>query len=924
MRHFSMIITLVMMLAATAHAGNDGIPFFRNYAADVYNAHNRNFDVACDDYGSVFVANFEGLLYFDGAHWRKVHTPGISRVTCLAKDQKGRIWLGGHNLFGYIDSDESGRIKIKTIISDAEANNLSEVDFIKITDKDIFIHTSVGKAYRLVEEKKLVPVNDKFAYSLQTSVDSVKKIVLPNSQTIECSYAHGLRISGTHGAVTSLNEEDGLISNTINHITFNNNHMVWAATDRGMFCIETNTPYSQLTENQGLKGEVNVITELGNAMYIGTTEGIYIYKGGKISRMIDADQACWQMIYSHSGREMLAATSSGLFSISPNGMRRISDRNTLSVCLGTDFSHFLTGEVDGIYSVGTDGSRKLLAKIEKAVALSLKGKHIMAETIFGELWQLDMDGSNAKCIRKKADVNVPKATYTGRMKGNLMTWTTDAEGRNLKSLLYENRESQFSPWFHPLSHIAINCIFQSSDFKVWFGSGSDVFIVDSKQLGDISKTKSEKPYIREIIAMGDSVLWGGYARKSLAALDMIKIEESLPSSCRNITVYFSTRTQSIVHPTQYRYRLNNSEWSNWSEETVAHLNNLLYGNMVMEVQARDVFGRESEISTVRLRIAPPFYFTWWALLSYVLIIIGIIAQIMKLRTQRLNREKEKLESIVKNRTAELSDALNDLKRTQKDLVRMERTATAGKLTQGLIDRILNPINYINNFSRLTSGLAKDLRDDIEDEKDNISEDNYEDCEDILDMMSQNLVKIEEHGTNTTRTLRAMEAMLNNHIGTLKKQNILPLCHQAVEVSADYHKAVVAECGIVITHELPDTEVIANIDAEATNRILLSLITNSVYATAKKYHQTPYEPIIKLTVEDLDDFIRISIYDNGIGIEDTIKEKVYDPFFTTKPTGEAAGVGLYLVRELVHDQNGTISFTSEKDNYCEFVIELHKK
>ena len=120
-------------------------------------------------------------------------------------------------------------------------------------------------------------------------------------------------------------------------------------------------------------------------------------------------------------------------------------------------------------------------------------------------------------------------------------------------------------------------------------------------------------------------------------------------------------------------------------------------------------------STIKWSVEKPFYLQWWAFIIYLLILVAIVQRFLQHRTRRLKAEKIKLETLVAERTS-------DLKRTQDDLVRMERTAAVGKLTQGLIDRILNPINYINNFSKLTSGLAQDLMEDIEDEKDHMSQD----------------------------------------------------------------------------------------------------------------------------------------------------------------------------------------------------------
>ena len=106
-------LTLLCCAAPAAGAASHGVPFLRSYGAAEYNAHNRNYDIACDAYGTVFVANFEGLVYYDGATWRKIHTPGISRVTRLARDKDGRIWVGGFNVFGYLEPDERGCLQLR-------------------------------------------------------------------------------------------------------------------------------------------------------------------------------------------------------------------------------------------------------------------------------------------------------------------------------------------------------------------------------------------------------------------------------------------------------------------------------------------------------------------------------------------------------------------------------------------------------------------------------------------------------------------------------------------------------------------------------------------------------------------------------------------------------------------------------------------
>ena len=932
LRITSYLLTLflvALMPFAEVKAEGRGIPFFRNFSSKEYMAHNRNYDIACDEYGTVFVANFEGLLYYDGATWRKIHTPGISRVTRLARGENGRIWVGGYNVFGYLKPDKKGRIQLQTIVSDADKGALSEVDFIKVTKEKVFVHTTAGKSYEVVDDKTLKETNHDGESIFSAGVDSVRRLKMPFDVQLQYSHTSGLDFGNSTYSFAPLSEADGLISNAINHVSFNLNHLLWGATDNGIFAIEALSPYGQIGDKEGLKGEVNCIGQLAGTYYIGTMQGLYRLRGNSIKMVDNIDLACWQLIGVDENK-MLAATSDGLYLITPNGVQRITNDNTFSVCQDKERGGYVTGEVDGVYYIFTSGKKQLISPLEKVTKIQYAKNKFTVESIYGELWEIKLTGnatsvkSSDRCIRQSADVKAPRLSYTD-MFGTL--WQTDTEGRNLKATSKNDNATKISPWMYPFTKCALNCLYVGNDGKVWAGGDFGAIVLDTRMVKDIEQHPSVRPYIRQVVAMGDSVMWGGYSPKDMKPhYDVEGIE--LPSSCNQLYVTFSTMYSSIICPTEYRYRINGGRWSLWSTHNEVEINNLDYGSSHIDVQARDVFGRVSEISSMYWSVATPFYLQWWAFVIYLLIVVAIVYNLMLWRTRRLNAEKIKLESIVAKRTAELeasnsqlSETLDDLKRTQDNLVRMERTATAGKLTQGLIDRILNPINYINNFSKLTSGLAKDLMEDIEDEKDNISKDNYEDCADIIDMMKTNLKKIEEHGISTTRTLRAMEAMLNSHIGTMSQHDLIALCRQTVAVTKDYHKTAIAECGIRLICDMPDEQLLLNIDAESMKNALIAMLNNSIYSVTKKAKTNPegYKPEIVVGLPKEGN--GITIRDNGMGIEETIIDKVFDPFFTTKPTGEAAGVGLYLVRNTINDHNGKISVESQKDEYCQFTITL---
>jgi signal transduction histidine kinase len=305
------------------------------------------------------------------------------------------------------------------------------------------------------------------------------------------------------------------------------------------------------------------------------------------------------------------------------------------------------------------------------------------------------------------------------------------------------------------------------------------------------------------------------------------------------------------------------------------------------------------------------------------------------RIHQLRKDKIQLEIIVRERTAEvvkqkneieeksksLETALSELGEAQHELVRQEKMATVGKLTQGLIDRILNPLNYINNFSKLSQGLVNDVTANIEDEKEHMDPEIYDDTIDVLGMLKGNLEKVSEHGANTTRTLKAMEEMLKDRTGGISQVDIIALIRQNEDMLGKYFEKEISGHHIKIAFNYPNSAVKVNGNPEQLSKTFMSLLSNAIYAVVKKAQRKEYAPEVDLTITPNEQEVEILIRDNGIGIEDTIIHKIFDPFFTTKTTGEASGVGLYLSREIIQNYGGDITVKSQKDEYTEFSIIL---
>ena len=294
-----------------------------------------------------------------------------------------------------------------------------------------------------------------------------------------------------------------------------------------------------------------------------------------------------------------------------------------------------------------------------------------------------------------------------------------------------------------------------------------------------------------------------------------------------------------------------------------------------------------------------------------------LAKEVEERTEQIRSEK----NAIQEESDKLAAALSALSEAQDELVRKERMATVGQLTQGLVDRILNPLNYINNFASLSEGLAKDLRENLESQKGKVPQDVYEDSEELLDMMSSNLQKISAHGYNTVRIVKAMEELLKDRVGTMVLTNMNTLCRIALEKLKKSYEREIQEKNVRIVFEGLNLSLMMEVNADELSKAMDGMLKNAMYAVLRKAEQVAYSPEIYVGLKVNGDQLEIIIRDNGTGIDEKIKERIFAPFFTTKTTGEAAGIGLYLCREIVQNHRGSIEVESQKGEYTQFLIGL---
>ena len=265
----------------------------------------------------------------------------------------------------------------------------------------------------------------------------------------------------------------------------------------------------------------------------------------------------------------------------------------------------------------------------------------------------------------------------------------------------------------------------------------------------------------------------------------------------------------------------------------------------------------------------------------------------------------------------LQKTLEDLKAAQAQLIQSEKMASLGELTAGIAHEIQNPLNFVNNFSELSVDLAKELKEEVE--KLEIAEKDKEYVNEIIGDLTQNQEKINHHGKRASSIVKGMLEHSRKSSGTKEPTDINALADEYLRLA--YHGLRAKDKDFNATMETHFDSTLPKIDIipQDIGRVLLNLITNAFYAVNEKNLSglDVYEPKVIVTTQlTTNNQVLIAIKDNGPGIPDAIKDKIFQPFFTTKPTGQGTGLGLSLSYDIVKAHGGDIKVESSHSSVTE--------
>jgi signal transduction histidine kinase/ligand-binding sensor domain-containing protein len=337
------------------------------------------------------------------------------------------------------------------------------------------------------------------------------------------------------------------------------------------------------------------------------------------------------------------------------------------------------------------------------------------------------------------------------------------------------------------------------------------------------------------------------------------------------------------------------------------------------------------VKVLAILISPPWWQTWWARILFGLLLISTIVGIIQYRSRSLKEKNIMLEEKVLHRTKELKHSLEELRTTQDQLIQQEKMASLGELTAGIAHEIQNPLNFVNNFSDINSELIDEMKQDIQ-------TGHFEEGLSVAEMVKENNLKINLHGKRADSIVKGMLMHSRKSTGQKEPASLNDLADEYLRLSYHGLRAKDKSFNVTMLTDFDKSIEKIYIIPQDIGRVFLNIFNNSLYAVAEKRKlypegqttflneagvaKEPYEPTVSVTTKKMDNQVEIRIKDNGMGIPRKLVDKIFQPFFTTKPAGQGTGLGLSLSYDIIKKgHSGELKVNSMEGEYTEFIILL---
>jgi signal transduction histidine kinase/ligand-binding sensor domain-containing protein len=398
---------------------------------------------------------------------------------------------------------------------------------------------------------------------------------------------------------------------------------------------------------------------------------------------------------------------------------------------------------------------------------------------------------------------------------------------------------------------------------------------------------------------------------------------SLAFNQNNLSFEFVALHYTNPKKNQYAHMLKgyDKDWV-YDNRNYASYTNLDPGTYEFLIRASNAYGVWSEKEkSIRITITPPWYKTWWAYSAYALL-IGLIFFVFDriMRRRLILREREKSRKKELAQAKEIEKAYTELKNTQSQLIQSEKMASLGELTAGIAHEIQNPLNFVNNFSEVNIELIEEMQEELK-------AGNNEEAIEISNDIKDNEKKITHHGKRADSIVKGMLKHSRNTSGEREPTNINAIADEYLRLAYHGLRAKDKTFNATLNTDLDESIGNINVAGQDIGRVILNLITNALHAISNNSkgsnEGTVKNPTIWLSTQQIGDNVIIKVKDNGSGIPNKILDKIFQPFFTTKASGQGTGLGLSMSYDIIKSHGGDLKVESEEGIGTTFTITLPK-
>jgi ligand-binding sensor domain-containing protein/signal transduction histidine kinase len=923
-----------------------------------------------DKDGYLWIATDGGISRFDGRNFVNYKTDnGLvnNSVNVIMQDKSGTFWIGTHRGVSRFDGKHFSNFTTKDGLADNYVTSITQDSYGN------FWFGTPNKGVSKFDGKRF----STYATAEGLASNYVECIARDNSGDLWFGTGGGVSRYSSNG-FTDFTKSLNLKDNFINSILKDKSGNIWFCTDASGVIKYDGTKFTQYTTLQGLKSNnvQSIFQDKSGNLWFGFFGSVSKFDG---KNFVDYDyflpepDAVRCIGQDDNGNMWFGTTGTGALMFDGT---RFSNLTITEGLVANNVFSFIPGIKDGSFWIGTYRGVSRLAG--RTITNFNTPQGLASDYVLSMVQDLTDDeiwiGTNGGGISRFDGKQFNNLSSAEGLADDVVSAMASDSGRNLIWIGSNLGLSNFKPGLHsdenniqnfnkktgyPINDINNGALCVDDKGIVWAGCGDNKLIrFDYSAVG--RNAIPLRLVIQGIKVNTQPICWNNLPHKieadlnkdsmnlltevvtifgrslSAAALDSMRekyadvrfdsisrfypvpVNMELPYKDNNVSIDFAAIEPDLPKLVKYQYKLEgySKDWSPQSNGTTAVFGNIPEGKYTFKLKALSPSGVLSSIE-YNFSILPPWHRTWWAYTIYAICFVAIsFFANRSIRRKIIEKEKAKAREKELAQAKEIEKAYTELKATQAQLIQSEKMASLGELTAGIAHEIQNPLNFVNNFSEVNTELIDEL--EIEVTKGNLSE-----VRSIAKDIKENEQKINHHGKRADAIVRGMLQHSRSSTGQREPVDINALADEYLRLAYHGLRAKDSAFNAILKTDFDASIRSINIVPQDIGRVLLNLYNNSFYAVREKSKQRVqgYEPTVSVYTKKTDHTITIGIKDNGMGIPQKVIDKIFQPFFTTKPTGQGTGLGLSLSYDIIKGHGGNITVETEEGEMSEFIIQL---